>query len=192
MRSVKGALLVWSVVSVVALALVGLIIAAPLAHTHGHTIFAFRIYQAFGYLCHQISDRSFHIEGEKLAVCARCAGLYTGFALGVLVYPLVRSLRQLETPARAWLLIAAAPTAIDWLLGFFGVWENTHLSRSLTGALLGTVCAFYVVPGVVDLSLSAWRVLFAEPSTAGEPEVRLTNFRGEIAPSDYGSPSSRL
>jgi hypothetical protein len=57
-------------------------------------------------------------------------------------------------PGRAWLLAAALPTAVDFALGFFGVWENTHLSRFLTALLLGAVTAFYVVPGVVDLGLS--------------------------------------
>ena len=40
---------------------------------------------------------------------------------------------------------------LDFALGLAGVWENTHLSRSLTGALLGLAASFYVVPGVMDL-----------------------------------------
>ena len=115
--------------------------------------------------------------------------------MGVLVYPLARSLRLLETPRRVWLLAAIVPTLIDWALGFFRLWENTHLSRSLTGALLGAVCAFYVVPGLVDLSLSGWNYLFARHSTSSQeqrtPQVRLTSYE-RSAPSDYGSPSSRI
>jgi hypothetical protein len=49
---------------------------------------------------------------------------------------------------------------VDFALGFFGVWQNTHLSRFLTALLLGAVTAFYVVPGVVDLSLSLRGHLF--------------------------------
>ena len=45
--------------------------------------------------------------------------------------------------------------------GFFGIWENTHLSRFLTGALLGSVAVFYVVPGLLDLRLKEWRQLLS-------------------------------
>jgi hypothetical protein len=34
------------------------------------------------------------------------------------------------------------PLAIDWALGFFGFWSNTHVSRFTTGALLGAVSVF--------------------------------------------------
>jgi uncharacterized membrane protein len=193
--SLKGPLLVWSVVMAVALAWVGLILAAPLAQAHGHASFALIVYKAFSYLCHQIPERSFHIEGHAFAVCARCTGLYAGFALGGLVYPLARSLRQLETPRRVWLVASALPMLIDWSLGFFGVWENTHLSRFVTGALFGAVCVFYVVPGLVDLSLSGWEYLFSARRAAAQkrhaPAVKLTSTE-RIAPSDYGSPSSRI
>ena len=196
--SLKGPLVVWSVVVVLALALPGLIVGAPLAQAHGHNFFALTVYGAFSLLCHQIPERSFHLAGHSFAVCARCTGLYVGFALGVLVYPLGRSLRQLETPRRRWLLVACVPTLIDWALGFLGFWENTHLSRFATAALLGAVCAFYVVPGLVDLSLSGWGYLFparrATTSVGDErrmDDVILTSTR-RSAPSDYSSPSSRI
>jgi uncharacterized membrane protein len=69
----------------------------------------------------------------------------------------VRSLRRTDTPPRQWLFVAAAPLAIDFFLGFFGLWENTHLSRFVTGALLGAVSVVYVMPGLIDLSLMHWR-----------------------------------
>jgi uncharacterized membrane protein len=193
--SLKGPLVVWSVVALLTLGWVGLIVAAPLALARGHSFTALLIYQGFGYLCHQISERSFHLDGHPLAVCARCAGLYAGFAVGVIVYPLARSLRQLETPRRVWLFVAAVPTLIDWAGGALGIFENTHLSRSVTGALLGAVCAFYVVPGLVDVSLSGWNYLFARRARAAnqryEQGLKLTSY-GRTAPSDYGSPSSRI
>jgi uncharacterized membrane protein len=196
--SLKGALVVWSVVLALALALPGLIVGAPLAQARGHNLFALTVYGAFSLLCHQIPERSFHLAGHSFAVCARCTGLYVGFALGVLVYPLGRSLRQLETPRRRWLLAACVPTLIDWALGFSGIWENTHLSRFATAALLGAVCAFYVVPGLVDLSLYGWGYLFparrAAASSGDERRVAdvLLTSTGRSAPSDYSSPSSRI
>src|SRR5205085_7886478 len=91
-------------------------------------------------------------DGQPLAVCARCAGVYAGVAVGVLCYPLVRSLARTDMPARRWLLLAALPMCVDFTLGLTGLWANTHTSRALTGALLGAVAALYVVPGLLDLS----------------------------------------
>ena len=74
--------------------------------------------------------------------------------------PLVRALRRRDFPARAWLLAAAVPTTVDFALGFFGVWDNTHASRFLTALPLGVALAFCAVPGLVDLSLSPLRQSF--------------------------------
>ncbi|HWS99115.1 MAG TPA: DUF2085 domain-containing protein [Pyrinomonadaceae bacterium] len=143
--------LVWAVAAAFVLGFVSLVMVAPVARAHGHSLSAFFLYEMFGRVCHQIPERAFQLAGYPLAVCARCTGIYFGFAGVVLFYPLVRSLGRTDAPGRKWLLWAAVPTALDFALGFFGVWENTHWSRALTGALLGAVAALYVVPGLVDL-----------------------------------------
>ncbi len=148
----RKALVAWCVVAGGALALLSLVLVAPLAAARGYIALSYILYGAFHAVCHQISERSFHVDDHALAVCARCTGIYAGFTLSALLYPLVRSLRIRETPARAWLFAAALPTAADFTLGILGAWENTHLSRSLTGALLGAAAAFFVVPGAVDLA----------------------------------------
>ena len=145
-------LIVWAMTAIVTLAFVSLIVIAPLARAYGHDFAALVIYKSFGRFCHQIPGRSFYLDGYPLAVCARCAGIYFGFAAGVVLYPLARSLKRSDAPARRWLLVALVPTALDFALDFFHIWENTHLTRSVTGALLGGVAAFYVVPGLLDLS----------------------------------------
>jgi uncharacterized membrane protein len=149
--------IVWSISATLTLLFVSLIAVAPLALTHGYNSSAFVLYEMFQRVCHQIPERAFHLEGHPFAVCARCTGIYFGFAAGFLFYPLVRSLRRSDAPVRKWLLIALAPAILDFALGFFGVRENTHLSRSATGAILGTVAAFYVVPGLMDLSRMSFR-----------------------------------
>ena len=149
-------LLVWAVTATLTLLFVSAIVIAPVAEAHGYSSIALLIYTTFGKFCHQIAERSFYIDGHPLAVCARCTGIYFGFAAGVLFYPLVRSLNRVDAPGRKWLLLALVPTAIDFSLGFFGVLENTQWSRFVTGALLGGVTAFYVVPGIVDMS----RIIF--------------------------------
>ncbi len=143
--------LTWGVIVVGACAFLGLIVGAPLARIEGHEGVAGLLYHAFGVVCHQMPARSFFLWGQPLAVCARCFGVYAGFIAGALGYPLVRSLARRDVPARRWLLLAALPTSVDFMLGVTGLWANTHTSRALTGALLGATVALYVIPGLLDL-----------------------------------------
>jgi uncharacterized membrane protein len=162
---------------------------------HGHEVLGQTIYQGFSSVCHQIPERSFTIAGHSFAVCARCTGLYAGLTAGILFYPLVRSLRSTETPARLWLFIAAAPTALDFFLGFAGIWPNTHLSRVVTGALLGAVAALFIVPGLLDFSRMNWRRSFARGSARRDTERQLAAAAAgseKSAPSDYSCPSNRI
>jgi uncharacterized membrane protein len=150
----------WVAAAVGAAGLLALIAAAPLLKAGGMQAAAEAVYGAFAFVCHQEGGRSFHVAGFKLAVCARCLGLYAGSLLGMLLYPLARPLARRDLPARAWLIAAAVPTSIDFALGFSGLWENTHASRFLTASLLGVVLAFYFVPGVVDVALTPRGRLF--------------------------------
>ncbi|HUR34220.1 MAG TPA: DUF2085 domain-containing protein [Vicinamibacterales bacterium] len=43
------------------------------------------VYAAGAVVCHQRPERSFHLVGQALPVCARCAGIYAGAAGAVLV-----------------------------------------------------------------------------------------------------------
>jgi uncharacterized membrane protein len=147
-----GTWITWAMVAAFALSIVAAVIAAPLAMAGGHPSFAGSIYNAFSYVCHQRPERSFHIAGYQFAVCARCTGLYSGFAIATLFYPRVRSLKNTDTPALIWLLLSAIPIAIDFGLGYFGIWENTFLTRFVSGALLSGTTVFYILPGLVQLS----------------------------------------
>jgi uncharacterized membrane protein len=160
------AIAMWAITALFGLAIIGLIIGAPLAQASGHLVFAATIYKAFSFLCHQIPERSFHLAGHQFGVCSRCTGLYAGFAVAAVAYPLVRSFKTTNTPPRLWLILAAVPMAIDFALGYFSIWQNNHLSRFITGALLGSVVVFYIIPGLVELSSSAIRRL--KPNLAPE------------------------
>jgi uncharacterized membrane protein len=153
----RRATVIWLFTSAIALAIIGLIAGAPLAQAHGHPEFAAPIYQAFSFVCHQIPERSFHLGGHQFGVCSRCTGLYAGFAVAALVYPLARSLKRTDTPPRLWLILAALPLAIDFALGYFSIWPNTHLSRFFTGALLSSVAVFYIMPGLLELGSTIGR-----------------------------------
>jgi hypothetical protein len=84
------------------------------------------------------------------------------------------------------LLLAAIPLLIDFSVTFFGFWENTHTSRLLTGALLGSVTVFYVMPGIIELSLRSRTTHPQVTFTLASPE------RIASAPSDYSAPERRI
>ncbi|MEK6283577.1 MAG: DUF2085 domain-containing protein [Acidobacteriota bacterium] len=181
----------WLIVATLSLSFIAIILGAPLAVANGYEAIGNTIYLALHHVCHQIPERSFFIAGHQFAVCARCTGIYAGFAAATLAYPLFKSLRQTATPARKWLFVAAAPLAIDWAIEFFGIWHNTHFSRFLTGALLGFSAVFYVMPGLIDLSLRKWGARTPPHPLPGEV-LPATSFPTNRAPSDYSAPHRRI
>lgn len=162
-----------------------LIVVAPLGAAGGYERLPGSIYRAFAAFCHQIPERSYFIAGHKFAVCSRCTGLYAGFALMLLLYPLVRPLRSIDWPPPVWLVLAAVPMGIDFSLTFLGIWENTHTSRLLTGLLLGAVTVFYVMPGIAELTLRKARQKSPTFTLASREHMA-------SAPSDYSAPERRI
>ena len=142
---------VWTISLLVVFAWVFAILLAPLAKANGFENISATIYTFFSVICHQIDSRSFHIENHQFAVCSRCFGVYFGLLFGFLIYPVLRKVDEIEPLPRFWLFLAMIPIGIDWSLGVFGIWENTHLSRFLTGLILGAACAIYIVPALVEI-----------------------------------------
>jgi uncharacterized membrane protein len=142
----------WGGGLVVACLWVALILAAPLAKVNGFASVSSPLYTFFSFLCHQIDGRSFHVDGEKFAVCSRCFGVYFGIVLAFAAYPLWRRIENIDPLPKFWLLAACLPAAIDWSLTIFGIWENTFVSRTLTGGLLGFACGTFIVPSLVEIT----------------------------------------
>lgn len=147
----KRAWKIWSVAFFVVFLWVFLILLAPISEATGLTSVSNPVYAFFSYICHQIPSRSFHLENHAFAVCSRCFGVYFGLLLGFVVYPLFRSVYETEPLPRFWLFAAMIPIGIDWLLGVFDIWENTHVSRFITGLILGAACAVYIIPALVEI-----------------------------------------
>lgn len=147
----RRAFFAWGATSSLVTIWVFLILLAPIAEANNLNNISNPLYKFFGFLCHQNDERSFHIYAHSFAVCARCFGVYFGLLLGFIGYPLIRSITEIDSPPRFWLFLAIIPMAIDWSLGVFGVWENTHLSRFVTGTILGAACAVFIVPAIIEL-----------------------------------------
>ena len=179
-RGAQGARvwLAWAGVVACGLFLLALIYGAPLASSRGSNLTAAAMYGVFNLFCHQLPERSFHLAGHPLAVCARCLGIYAGFAAAALLFPLVHSLELAKAPARVWLVAALAPLALDFSLDFLGIRQNTHYSRLATGLLLGATAACYVIPGIVELVLRGGRAGSAKASE--ESRTKASEERGSI------------
>jgi len=183
-RRRRAARAAWAAAAGVAAAFAGLVLLAPLLRAEGWPLLSAVVYKGFAGVCHQMPERSFQLRGFPMAVCARCLGLYAGGLAGVVAYPLARRLTRTDVPPRAWLLLAAVPTSIDFLLGVTGVWENTHWSRFLTALLLGAAAAFYVVPGVVELASRRVRP-GRRTGAADRPEIEGRRARGGVPETQF-------
>ena len=116
----------------------------------GHTEWAHFSWQhqAFALLCHQDPARSFTLNGNTMAVCARCLGIYSSFFWGVLLMPLSARLISMNTKLFARLLLGAILLNFADVLGnAFGVWTNTLVSRFLLGILIGSTAALLLTNG---------------------------------------------
>ncbi len=148
----KKAFKIWGVILFLVGIWIFIILLAPFAAANGLNSISNPIYNFYSYICHQMPSRSFHTLGHQFAVCSRCFGVYFGIFLGLISYPLFRSMDEVEPFPRFWLFAAMIPMAVDWSLTFFGIWENTYFTRVLTGIILGFTCAVFIVPAIVELS----------------------------------------
>ena len=96
------------------------------------------VYLAGSFVCHQIPERSFHLSGVQLPVCARCTGLYLGAAVGMI------GLFAVQAPvtfsrARTFLIVAAIPTLVTVATAAVGLWDPGNALRATLALPLGFV-----------------------------------------------------
>lgn len=127
----------------VALVWVALLVVSPFFPGETGLAYAF----AAG-ICHQRPERSFHLAGVALPVCARCFGLYASGAAGASVAWVLGRRRDAPASVAATRLVfaaAAAPTlatvAIEWL----GLAHPTNVARALAAVPLGAAAGWIVV-----------------------------------------------
>ncbi len=143
----------------------GAIIAAPLLHNGPWDGLSSFLYQFFHPICNQLDSHSFHIAGEKTAVCIRCTSIYFSFLACLIAYPLFRSLTNRVGAGRRWLAVAVAPMVVDVALSLLNIHQSTSLTRFLTGSFFGIIAVFIVVPTIVD----ATSELMTRPRTQPSP-----------------------
>ena len=109
------------------------------------------IYLVGSRICHQLPDRSFHLFGGQLAVCARCAGIYAGAAVGAGVGRWVWPQAAVGLGARGILVAGAMPTAVTWVSEWAGAWASSNVDRAAAALPLGIAVGLVVMQTVATL-----------------------------------------
>ncbi len=101
------------------------------------------------FVCHQISDRTLHIVGHSLPLCARCTGIYSGFLLGIIYHMLIGSRKNSQLPPMKILLTSIGFIMLliaDGLAFQLGLWNSTNYMRLLLGLLCGSSISLFLLP----------------------------------------------
>jgi uncharacterized membrane protein len=91
------------------------------------------VYEFFSRICHQDPARSWHIAGEPLAVCIRCASIYFAFTTSLWL--------GLKTNVR-WLRISVLLMVGEFVVARLVL--DAALLRSVSGILVGLSAAPFV------------------------------------------------
>lgn len=105
------------------------------------------VYLVGSLVCHQRPDRSFHVAGGQLPVCARCTGLYLGAAIGLVTWAALarrRSSRWTRGSAVTALTATGAPTAMTVVTAWVGVLDPPNVWRAALALPLGVVAGAVV------------------------------------------------
>ena len=138
----RATLLLWSA------AVLAAVVASPLAASAGRGEGWF-LYEAFEAVCHQQPERSWHLQGQPLAVCVRCFGLYAGL--------LFAALPGLRLPLK---LVAAALALVglSWAAESSGLVVASEETRFASGLVLGlSLCAAVLETAAMPHAQSARR-----------------------------------
>lgn len=131
------------------------VVSIPIAETEGVTAASW-LRLALRPACHQIKDRCLDLGAGPLPVCARCAGLYAGGFFGLLA-TLISGRRF--RPRFRWLVVAAAPSVLDFVLGLVRLPSLANWPRFAVALLPGLVAGLMLADAVCRLAASP-----AEPS----------------------------
>ncbi|MHB1686201.1 MAG: DUF2085 domain-containing protein [Ignavibacteriaceae bacterium] len=101
--------------------------------------FTKRIYSI---VCHQLSQKTFTVNGEKLLVCARCTGIYLGTltASFISIFYFPDEIKGINL-----FLASLIPMLADVLLTSAGVYHYSKYLAMSTGLFFGSVSFVYIL-----------------------------------------------
>lgn len=124
---------------------------APAAHGAGWDVGAIVGRYFYSPVCHQDATRSFLLWDWPVSACHRCSGIYTGFTVTALLFPLLRRRRIFHSFSSRRLAIFMLPMLLDYALDVAGVWQNSGASRAFSGLAAGAGLALFTFPAWMQL-----------------------------------------
>lgn len=158
-------------------AIVGVMTALPFAaamlRASGHAVLARPIDLGYRLICHQRTDRSFHLAGEPMSFCQRDLAIFASTLALVVAFALAREqLSRVSTSLRqaCWL---AVPMLIDGGSQLTGLRESTWELRVTTGALFAVGIGLWALPRL-DNGFNVLRREIDARLAAGAPSTKVT------------------
>ena len=107
------------------------------------------VYSSGDSFCHQRSSRSLFLDGNQMAYCSRCTGIFLGLAIGagIAVFRYIDFKWQ-------YVVIGLLPIGIDGTGQMFSLWESTNIIRLITGGLAGILTGLAVAVIIQELCAS--------------------------------------
>ncbi|WP_052427407.1 DUF2085 domain-containing protein [Neobacillus niacini] len=100
-------------------------------------------------ICHQLRERSLHVSGEALAVCARDTGIYIGIFSTLIYLHFSKRGESITIPSIKYsflLLLFLVPLMVDGLGSYTHLFESNNPRRLLTGIAFGFVLPYFIYP----------------------------------------------
>ena len=101
------------------------------------------IYYLFSFVCHQSAELSFWINGNKLAVCSRCTGIYQSFLIFSILFTLKKTLFKREV-----FFIIFSLSVVFFLISkivrIYFPFEIINFFRWLSGVLIGIIFSYSI------------------------------------------------
>ena len=97
------------------------------------------VYTIGDFNCHQLSERSYFLNGNQMPFCARDAGLFAGLSAGAMM-----SLLFVFEMRWTWLLIGLIPMGLDGSVQALTGYDSTNAVRFATGIVAGCAVAIFI------------------------------------------------
>jgi uncharacterized membrane protein len=130
---------------------IALALAAPILTALGWNVAGAHIYALLRHGCSDIPGHSIWVCNHPMGLCARHAGIYTGFAVATFIAPRLKQRRTSRLCSPEVALVSLMPVLLDGGLEVLRYWTPTNLTRVATGLIAGAGLGLYL-----GSSLSTW------------------------------------
>lgn len=97
--------------------------------------------------CHQLPERSFHIHGVQLPLCARCTGILIGYICALISFVFYKQIWWID-------LLFLMPLIFDGTIQLLTKYESNNFKRLITGLLFGFGFLQIIILGIYSLIIN--------------------------------------